>query len=134
MIDLKLTYYSYQLPKWSGTVILFFSTLFFSGYTGSSKSLYQQNIRTELVYLNNSKASRGTVCYKKSSVSAYKNKFFYSSLKYKVDTLLIHNRLTKVEFDTISKKSYSIRITDRLIQLRKIPQSLTGNNFASATR
>jgi hypothetical protein len=132
MIDLKLTYYSYQLPKWLGTVILFFSTLFFSDYTSSSKSLYQQNARTELVYLNNSKASRGTVCYKKSPVSAYKNKFFYSSLKYKISTLLLHNRLTKVKFDTISKKSCSIRITGRFFQIKKIPQSPTGDNLTSA--
>jgi hypothetical protein len=114
------------------TVILFFSTLFFSGYTSSSKSLYQQNARTELAYLNNPKTFKGTVCYKKSPVSAYKNKFFYSSLKYNRTTLLLHNRLTKVKFDTVSKKSFSIRITGRFIQIKKISQNPTKDYFISA--
>jgi hypothetical protein len=110
--------------------LLFFSFITIAGYNGSSNPLLRQKPQTELAYSNFSKTTHQSVSYK-ILLPSINRPINFSSYKYGLITLLVHNRLTKVKFDDNSKKSYSISIPHRYFPIKMITQSPDGDSFTS---
>ena len=126
----SFTYYKGRLSKWFLTITLFFSLF---GYAGSCPLGHQQTFQTELFSDGNHKNNPSGISYKKGIVHAQEPNIFIRAGGYNLQTLLVYNKLVKVEFDNISKLFYSIPSTNQFAKVKIITASPDIESFNPIT-
>jgi hypothetical protein len=129
MIKLKNSDYKGLPDTCLLAVYLFFSFIAIAGYRVNTNSVFRQREQTTLVYSTESSTTNRTVSYRKY-VRPVK-KIVVASLKYRLISLLVHNRLTKVKVNRFSKNLNPILTPVRFVQIKIIPQNSGEDHFTS---
>jgi hypothetical protein len=109
---------------------LLFCFITIAGYSSSANSLRQQNFRIELSYSDAGRNANKTISYRKHLPV---NKTTFHFHKYGLIILQVHSKLSKVKFNSFSKKINSILTPIRFVQIKTIPQSSGEDSFSSYT-
>jgi hypothetical protein len=90
------------------------------GHTGSCPLVHQQTFQTELFSDGDHKNNPTGISYKKGIIHAQEPNSFIKAGRYNLQTLLVYNKLVKVEFDNILKLLYSIPSTNQFAEIKII--------------
>ena len=123
----KTIYRKNKLTKYLLTISMLFSVFTFYGFVGQSISQQHKTTQTELVF-SSKKTLKKKVFYKKA-VSLSLESVLNSSLTYFKNVLMSYNVLTKVAFNSVSKKTQSFELINIFLQRKTIPQISDQDNF-----
>jgi hypothetical protein len=132
MLKLKCTLNKTVLSKCllSAAFILYIFT--FPVFASDGKMLLLHKVTTELVFTNRPVASKQTFSYKVPVYTKYTTSLFFASSQNHQNALLLHNRLSKIQFHLAGKTLQLFKTTHRFITPKLIPQSGDADIFCSS--
>src|SRR5450432_866792 len=122
MTKVLLEYYKRRLLKPMFKVLIFLSVF---GNVGIPQSFLFKSTQTELVISNERKVVSRNFSYNRAYDPARKNCISIDTKKKEAIALLTYNKLSKVNFDNISKKLYGFNKTEQLFRNEILPSSFT---------
>lgn len=131
MLKLKILNYKKLPATCLLAVYLFFSFIAIAGYSVNANNCFQKNEQTALVYSAARSTTNNTVSFKKYSGST--KKIIFDFHNYRLITLLVHNWLAKVKFNSFSKRLIPVPITNRFVKIKTIPQNSAEDDLYSFT-
>jgi hypothetical protein len=130
MGTIKLQYFTYKIPQWLFTIVLFFCTTIFSSQATYSKAFSKPVVQTEIKQANKGiKANKKTVCYK---ASFYKKTvcIIYNCYD-KMLVLVIQNSIEKAINLQHLKNNFSVYPIERFSPIISFPKEGSSPVFSS---
>ncbi|MEO5643163.1 MAG: hypothetical protein ABIQ40_12630 [Bacteroidia bacterium] len=125
------TYCKGGLSKWLLTVVLFFSSLSFSGYTENPLAHGQEKTQAVPALAAKPNFHKRCITFKRAIAFTYREKIFANTIENKKKALTEKRRLIKIELDDNLRRSFSFIIIEHAVHLETIPQNSGDDLFSS---
>jgi hypothetical protein len=130
-VNANYTYRKGKLSKWLLTIVLFFSSLSFSGYAGNAVAHGQEKTEAIPALAGKSHFHKRCITYKKAIAFAYREKAFANTVKNKRQALAEKRKRIKVRLDDNLKQSFSFTTLEHRAHLKIISRNSDEHPFSS---